>query len=192
MTDPWYRRLFSSTRVRNSESARSQAASGNAEAQFGLGLRYGSGAGEALDFPQAAQWYRKAAEQNHSMAQFNLSVMYSKGQGVPQDETEALVWLRKGAESGDAGAQFTLGTRYHRASLGELKIDPAESRIEAYKWFSLAAKQGYINSDANCERVALTMSREEIKEGNERASLFGSAPSTAQALQSNDSPPTSI
>ena len=48
----------------------------------------------------------------------------------------------------------------------------SESKIEAYKWFQLAAAQGYAGSDTAFERVTLIMTREEVAEGNLRAAAF--------------------
>jgi hypothetical protein len=169
---PWYRRLFLPASGFDLKSALVKAGQGDADAQFGLALKYSAGTDVARDLAQAAEWYRKAAVQNHSLAQFNLGVMFDAGQGVPRDHTLALAWIRKAAEGGDAGAQFNLGTRYHRSSVDTLQIDPAESRVEAYKWFRLAAAQGYRGSEAACERVALGMTREEVADGNQRITAF--------------------
>jgi TPR repeat protein len=171
---PWYRRLFSSALESDLKSTLAKAGHGDADAQFGLGLKYSTGTGEGIaqDFAQAAEWYHKAAVQNHALAQFNLSVMFASGQGVAQNDTTALMWTRKAAEGGDAGAQFKLGSRYHRASMDRLQMDSAESRIEAYKWFHLASAQGYKGSDAAGERVALGMTREEVADGNQRTAAF--------------------
>jgi TPR repeat protein len=169
---PWYRRLFARASGPDLKGALVKAGGGDVDAQFGLGLKYSAGDGIARDFAQAAHWYQKAADQNHTLAQFNLSVMFASGQGVPQSDATALVWIRKAAEGGDAGAQFSLGTRYHRASIDRLQMDCAESRVEAYKWFHLAAAQGYKGSDAACERVTLGMTREEVVDGNQRTAAF--------------------
>jgi len=135
-------------------------------------VNYGSAEGNLQDLVQAAQWYRKAADQNHSLAQFNLGLMYTKGEGVPQDEAAAVSWMRKAADQGDAGAQFNLGMRYHRASVWGLQLDSLESKVEAYKWLQLAAAQGYKGSADACERLTLGMEREEVAEGNRRAAAF--------------------
>jgi hypothetical protein len=168
----WYRRFFSSTPKPNFSGTLTKAEQGDAEAQFALGLKYGNSQGASQDFGQAAHWYRKAAEQNHSLAQFNLGVMLAKGQGVPQDDAEAVIWIRRAAEQGDAGAQFSLGMRCHRDSVNPLQTDVAESRIEAYKWFSLAAAQGYQGSVTACERLTLGMTGDEVAAGNQRAHHF--------------------
>jgi len=73
---------------------RQRAESGNAGAQFYLGVRYGFGQGVAQDDREAMKWYRKAAEQGFASAQYNLGVMYRDGRGVPQDYREAVKWFR--------------------------------------------------------------------------------------------------
>ncbi len=179
MEKSWYRKLVSRLQRPGSTSTQAKADDGDADAQFALGLRCGSRPGEARDFAQAAHWYRKAADQNHPLAQFNLGIMYAKGQGLPQDDAEAVVWIRRAAAQGDAGAYFHLGMRSYRASVSGLPKDVNESRVEAYKWFHLAAAEGYKDSDAACERVTLTMSGDEVAEGNHRAAAFVSGKSTS-------------
>jgi len=160
-----------------------KADGGDADAQFGLGLHYGSAGGDAADFAEAARWYRKAADQDFALAQYNLGVMFALGQGVPQDDASAVGWIRKAAEGGDAGGQYELGVRCHRASVGALRMDPIESRIEAYKWFHLAEAQGYKDSVTACQQVTLTMSRGEVDEGNRRAATFVARGATQAELR---------
>ena len=166
------RRFLSRTTSANGEAARAKADQGDADAQFGLGLKCVIGEGTPADFPQAAHWLLKAAEQNHRQAQFHLGMMLAKGQGLPRDDAAALVWLRKAADGGDSGAQQMLGMRCHRSSMVPLARDASESRIEAFKWFHLSAVQGHQGSEAACERVTLSMTSEEVAEGNQRAATF--------------------
>lgn len=175
MPNAWYRKLLSPARDGDRKSTEARAAGGNAESQFALGLKYGNAEGKSQDLPKAAEWYRRAADQNHFLAQFNLGMMYAGGQGVAKNDDEAAMWIRRAAEGGDAAAQFNLGARYYRASVSGLEIDAAETRIEAYKWFRLAAAQGYKDSERACEPVTLRMSREDVVEGNDRIAAF-SAP----------------
>src|ERR1019366_3428360 len=119
----------------------------DAEVQFGLGLKFASGAGEAQDYAQAADWYRKAAEQNHLLAQFNLGMMYANGQGVAKDDAQSMIWFGRAANLGDAGGQYKMGRSCQRASMDGLPADAPEARIEAYKWYQLSAAQGYKNSE---------------------------------------------
>jgi TPR repeat protein len=61
---------------------------------------------------EAADLYRKAAEQGHASAQSNLGYMYDNGEGVPEDDVEAVKWFRKAADQGNASAQYYLGVMY--------------------------------------------------------------------------------
>ncbi len=44
-------------------------------------------------YAEAAEWYRKAAEQGVPTAQNNLAVLYAEGQGVAQDYVAAHMWF---------------------------------------------------------------------------------------------------
>ena len=85
---------------------------GDPNAQFQLGLLYGSGNGIAKSMFEAAKWYRRAADQGHAKAQAMLGMLFSSGQGVPQSETTAIKWWRKAANQGDPDARFNLGMAY--------------------------------------------------------------------------------
>jgi TPR repeat protein len=144
----------------------------DAEVQFHLGLKFASGTGAALDYAQAAEWYRKAAEQNHSLAQFNLGMMYAHAQGVARDAVQSRMWLGRAAQQGDAGAQFHLGHSCHRASFRQESVDASESRIEAYKWYRLAHAQGYQGSEMAYSTLTLNMTRVDVAAGNQRVAAF--------------------
>jgi TPR repeat protein len=118
------------------------------------------------------EWYRKAAEQNHFLAQFNLGIMYAHGQGVTRDAVQSRMWLGKAAQQGDAGAQFHLGNNCHRASFRQVPADASESRIEAYKWYRLAAAQGYQGSEMAHATLTLNMTRADVAAGNQRFAAF--------------------
>lgn len=165
------------------QAARTQAEQGNAEAQFTLGLSCSTGNGHAQDLPQAALWYRRAADQDHALAQFNLGLMCAGGQGIPTDHTAALHWIGLAATAGDAGAQFYLGNRCHRASFDRQAPNPAELRAESYRWFRLAAAQGYKDSLAHCERLTINMSRAEVMEANESLAQYSAAHPVVTAVE---------
>lgn len=148
---------------------RADADAGHADAQFGLALLLACGSG---DYPQAVQWYSRAAAQNHRLAQFNLGQMYARGQGVEPNEATAMMWIQRAAQGGDAGAQFNLGDRCGRASTRGADISMPESRIESYKWFKLAAAQGYGDALARCDAATMRMTIEEVSEGNRRVTGF--------------------
>ncbi len=117
-----------------------KANAGDATAQVQVGDAYAAGKGVpreprqlAADYKQAADWYRKAADQGNIAAQIHLGDLYRDGRGVARDMAQAVAWYRKAAEVGDAGAQGTLGLLY---SVG---MGVQQDYIEAYYWLSLAA-----------------------------------------------------
>ena len=109
----------------------------NANAQFTLASCYLTGDGVAKDINEAANWYRKAAEQNIAGAQFALGGFYQNGIGVPKNPREGFDWYRKAAEQGLADAQFHLGNCYINGDGVTMNLN------EAMQWFVKAAAQGY-------------------------------------------------
>ena|SRR5664280_185677 len=172
MDKSWHRKMFSLPRKPALEMAPPNADYENAEVQFSMGLKFASGRGAALDYVQAAEWYRKAAEQNHFLAQFNLGMMYAHGQGVVRDAVQSRMWLGKAAQRGDAGAQFHLGDNYQRASFRQAPEDASESRIEAYKWYRLAGAQGYQGSEMAHATLTINMTRADVAAGNQRVAAY--------------------
>jgi TPR repeat protein len=181
MDKSWFRSLFNRSQRAALEKTQAKADKGDAEAQFSLGLQFASGGVTVQDYTKAAHWYLKAANQNHSLAQFNLGLMFAGGQGVAQDEAQALRWIRMAAGQGDAGAQHHLGMSHRRASFEGLPKDALESNIEAYKWFRLAAAQGYRASDGARDDIAINLTLAQVVEGNHRADTCVSASVPIQA-----------
>jgi TPR repeat protein len=172
MEKSFFGKMFSRSQKPDVELAPVHADFENAEVQFGMGLKFANRAGAARDYLQAAEWYRKAAAQNHSLAQFNLATMYANGQGVARDYAESTLWFGRAAQLGDAGAQFNLGRNCHRASLRGLPEAALESKIEAYKWYRLAAAQGYQDSDTASATLIVNMTRADVVAGNHRVAAF--------------------
>ncbi len=172
MKKSWYSTFFSRPQNPQPEVIPPAADYGNAEVQFHMGMKFANGAGATRDYTQAAEWYHKAADQSHSLAQFNLGMMYASGQGVSQDAAQSAMWFGRAARLGDAGAQFNLGESCHRASLQGARKDAPESRIEAYKWYRLAAAQGYQDSETAYLTLTVNMSREDVAVGNRRVADF--------------------
>ena len=56
------------------------------------------GKGVRKNLRQAAEWYRKAAEQGHIDAYTNLGLMYANGLGVRLDFEMAAKWYRAAAD----------------------------------------------------------------------------------------------
>ena len=178
----FFRRWIPRTETAGAETSSYEAPPGGAEALFLRGLKFASGQGAAQDYPQAAQCYAQAAEQDNSgLAQFNLAVMYAQGQGVSRDEAKSLWWMTRAAESGDAGAQYNLGVQRHLACRDVRREGSPEGRIEALKWARLSAAQGYRGAEGACEFMALGMTREEVAEGGRRAGAFTATPAKPAA-----------
>ena len=88
-------------------------------------------------YAEAAQRYRKAAEQGHGLAQYSLGTMYQRGLGVVRDDAAAATWYRKAADQGHVEAQYTLG------DLSGWGGGRPENDAEAARWYRKAAEQGH-------------------------------------------------
>jgi TPR repeat protein len=69
---------------------------------------YYQGTGVRRDYRQAAEWFRRAAEQNCAQAQFNLGVLYQTGLGVPLNYGEAYKWFTLAIQGGYADGRRVL------------------------------------------------------------------------------------
>ena len=129
---------------------KAKAEAGDAEAQYNLGVMYGSGQGVEQDFKEAVKWYQKAAEQGLAGAQNTLGIMYQKGDGVEQDFKEAAKWYQKAADQGLASAQYNLGLRYQYGKGVE------QNYVTAYAWRNIAATNGNQNAQKGLSQVEMT------------------------------------
>eukprot|EP00903_Cladosiphon_okamuranus_P001173 g1171.t1 len=119
---------------------RSAAASGNAAAEFLVGVKFTEGNGVPADLAKAAVWYQKAADKGLAPAQYRLASLYEKGRGVQQDVPKAKAWYTKAAEAGNAKAMHNLAVLF--AEGGGAQPDYAA----AAKWFEQAANFGVKDS----------------------------------------------
>jgi TPR repeat protein len=172
MEKSWLGKIFSPAQKNKPLKVPPSVDHTNADVQFGLGLQCASGAGAAQDYAQAADWYRKAAAQNHGLAQFNLGTMYANGQGVAKDDAQSIVWFGRAANLGDAGGQYKMGRSCQRTSMDGLPAAAPEARIEAYKWYQLAAAQGYKNSEGAYATLTFKMTRADVTEAIKRVARF--------------------
>ena len=128
----------------------SRAARGHAEPQYQLGKCCFYGIGMNRNYPQAARWFRLAAEQNHAKAQTALGMMYVQGLGLQRNYPMALKWFRKAAGQGLDAAENQLGMLYAQGKGVPQDFD------EATKWFSLAASHGCEPASHNLKLIAAT------------------------------------
>lgn len=175
------------------DQLRKEAEQGNVRAQFELAGAYYNGNGVARHPFEGARWLLRAAEQGYAPAQCDLGAMYVRGVGVEQSYQEALKWLRKAAEQGDALAQHSLGSIYAKGfrdkSVGffyrVVLANATRDYVEAYKWFTLAAKNGHPQSLKDRALIAkLWMKDYQISRAEELVREFERAISAAAASDS--------
>ncbi len=108
------------------------ANSGDAKAQYVLGVMYLNGMANPPSEASAAELMIKSGEAGFEKAQVELARMYREGHGVEQDFAKSLLWSKKAAEAGDVGAQLQVADAF---AFGHgVKPDP----VEAYKWYEIA------------------------------------------------------
>ncbi len=107
------------------------AADGDKQAQTYVGQIYEKGLGRPADFAKAAEWYKKAAEQNFAPAQTALAVLYERGNiGGKADTMAALALYRKAAQLNEALA-FERDVVSRDKEIAELKAELEKSRAES-------------------------------------------------------------
>ena len=119
------------------------ASSGDAAAQYEVGLRYADGHGVPRDPKEAAAWLTKAAVQGLAPAEYRLGSAYEKGIGTDRDPTLAMSWYGKAAEAGNVKAMHNLAVMAAEGAAG--KPDYAK----AANWFQKASSYGVRDSEFN-------------------------------------------
>ncbi|MDR3182095.1 MAG: sel1 repeat family protein [Planctomycetaceae bacterium] len=153
------------------EKASENSDKNSASVQCAMGDILVDGIGVEKDRAKAAQWYRKAAEQNFAPGQcFYAQCLADEGnesesikllrQSAEQEfapaqyyialicrkndeNTEAVKWYRKAAEQGFVKAQNNLGECYG----GGIGVDM--NMAEAMRWYRSASEQGYAEAQCN-------------------------------------------
>jgi len=157
-----------------------KANAGDAAAQVAMGEQYAqAGANEhyrdvaASDYKQAADWYRKAAEQNYIPAEMHLAALYRDGgKGFDRDMAQAATWYRRAADQGDLTAQGTLGVLY---SFGQ---GVPQNYVEAYFWLDLAASVSGPNQEkyaANRQMVGEHLTTDQVSDVEDRVAAWKAA-----------------
>ena len=117
-----------------------EANTGNAEAQYNLGMLHLNGNLVPKSATEAAKWFEKAAVAGLPNAQFNLGVLYQQGTGVVENQQLAFFWYQSAAEQKFARAQHNLAAAY-AAGRGVPRND-----AKAVEWFTRAAENGLAES----------------------------------------------
>ena len=119
------------------------AASGQANAQYEMGVRLAEGRGMPQDNQAALQWLEKAARQNLAPAQYRLAAMLERGVGGPKDLKRALDLYGKAAAQGHVRAMHNMGV------LNAEGVDGKPDYATAATWFRKAADFGLRDSQYN-------------------------------------------
>jgi localization factor PodJL len=123
-----------------SQALREAAAAGERNAQFVIASRYLDGKTIEQDFAKAADWYRKAAEQELAPAQYRLGTLFERGRGVEKNLETARQWYERAAEQNNVKAMHNLAVIYANNDNGTAQFD------KAAKWFNAAAEHGLKDS----------------------------------------------
>ncbi len=149
-----------------------KANAGDAAAQVQVGEQYATGTGVAQDLKQAAEWYRKAADQGNPAGEIHLAELYRDGRGVDRDKTKAAELYRKAADQGDPAAQGTLAMLY---AMGQ---GVEQSDTEAYYWLDLAAAVKSPNQDryvTNRQNIGARITADDLALIRERVAKWKAA-----------------
>lgn len=161
-----YAALEAGDHDRAAREMRAAAESGDAQAQYFLGVMHvhGIGIGKGADRREGLRWLTVAAEGGHVQAQIELARTYQSGEhGVAADHAAAANWYRRAAEQGDVGAQLMLADSYAfgRGVTQDLK--------QAYVWYLVAGEYwGDLIAGART-LVAQGLSPAEIEDARRRA-----------------------
>ena len=155
------------------DDLRSLAETGDAQAQYNLGVMHETGSGATKDLDKAVSFYQKAADQGNAEAQTRLGMLYALGRGVPQDDAKAVDWDLRAADQGNAEAQAQIGIMY-ADGLGVPQDDEM-----AYMWFNVAASRS-TGEDRKRHvkfrnKLAARLSRDQLAEAQHRAREWAAA-----------------
>ena len=162
-----------------SEALRQAAEQGRADAQFQLGME-SIKTGKKLrkshedekadaDFREAAEWFRRAADQGYAAAQCELAKLHLEGLGVEKNDAEAARWIAMAADIGDIEALFVRGWMFEtgrgcapdEGKATELRRLASSRGRHGYLWGILAIAMGAISTISVIQvELALSHSRE--------------------------------
>lgn len=113
------------------------AASGDADAQYGVAILHKEGWGTEKNIKTAFDYYQKAALQDHPGALFEMGWFYQAGENISQNYAEAIKWYEKAANKGHPVAMYALGGLYYNG------MGTKKSEDKGTEWFRKSAEKGY-------------------------------------------------
>jgi len=169
-----------------------RASAGEPQTQLQMGILGLEKAIRPVEYREAGEWLRKAAEAGIVEAQYRLGTLYQSGRLAGQDPTNTVFWLEKAAAQRHVAALYNLGSmygtgrgvtrdpqaavRYFRqaAELGDAYAQynlgnmyaegrgVAKDYIRAHMWFNLAAVHGIQNASDNRDFILRYMSSTQV------------------------------
>ena len=121
MKKPFFKRLFKGKNNPQVGQLKAEAAKGDPEALYQLGLAYSAGSGVTQDYVEAVRQFKAAADKGHTEAQNALGLCFDHGTGVEPDPGQAVQWYAKAADPGLVEAQRVRLSPPPSARLGERK-----------------------------------------------------------------------
>lgn len=128
---------------------RRAASSGDAWAEYHLGLIHDHGLAGRRDRRIAARWYERAAAKGYGSAQLNLGIILANRRGAFRNLQRAVHLYRLSARQGRRNAAYNLGL-YYSEGRGVPK-----SKAQARRWYQQAADLG----DRDARRVLKKLGR---------------------------------
>jgi Caspase domain/Sel1 repeat len=157
------------------------AQNGKAEAQYYVARIYANGmGGVAIDYERAAEWYRRAADQNYTSALQELGYMYEQGLGVEKDSKLALNMQRKAAGLGeelDYAWKITAAEEEGERQVAALsqRLDASNAELETLRTQLHDATNAAFRS-----RTALAKSESELLDLREQLAVAMQAPAATR------------
>jgi localization factor PodJL len=141
---------------------------GYAPAQLRLASLYQDGAaGLTADEAEARAWARRAAEAGDAKAMHFYAMQLYDGVGGAQNRAEALAWLTKAATAGRVDSQYNVAQLLEKGDQGV-----APNRVEAFKWYMIAARRGDQQALASVQRLTSGLSAADRRTAREAADAF--------------------
>ena len=171
---------------------KSKSLENSAEVQRWLGFGYA----QEQEWPEAIDWYRKAADQKYPEAETELGALYFEGTGVPVDYAQAIdLWQQASDEHyppaqsrlarayidgkgvapdvdkgtglyRSAASQGDADAQYHLAMLYESGVGVSGNLIAAYRWYAIAGMNGNADAEAKRKVIASQLSQDAMQTQN--------------------------
>jgi len=190
-------------------SLRVAAANGDPSAEFEVAARLAEGRGTGQDYAEALRWYQRSAAKGFAQAQYRVGTLYERGLGVAKDLERAKIWYQRAAEGGNVKSMHNLAvltaggarpnyaaalpwflkaaehglpdSQYNLGVLVENGLGIEADRVEAYKWYALAAKSGDGEAIERRDAVISTLTAEELAIAEERIAGYRALPASPLA-----------